>query len=265
MVRHRRPVRVRPARARRVRLRRRATRPPRACWSRPPWRWRNSRWRSTRAAGCRWPWPAASASGWRRACGPSCAAASSPARAGAAGGRPDAGPRRRPERDGSRPVTRSLQGRILTPAGLVEGSLRIGEDGRIAAIEGEPVALERAREPGAAAAARLHRPARARRRRPRHHGRRRRRAAGGAQACRARHDGAAGHDHDRADGGPARRAGAGRRTVPRRRAGRRPRAGHAPGGPYINKPASWARSRTSRGRCRWTSCRSCMRWRRSGC
>jgi len=46
-------------------------------------------------------------------------------------------------------VTRSLQGRILTPAGLVEGSLRIGEDGRIAAITGEPVAVERAREPGA--------------------------------------------------------------------------------------------------------------------
>ena len=39
----------------------------RACWSRPPWRWRNSRSRSTRAAGCRWPWPAASANGWRRA------------------------------------------------------------------------------------------------------------------------------------------------------------------------------------------------------
>jgi len=46
-------------------------------------------------------------------------------------------------------VTRSLQGRILTPAGLVEGRLRIGEDGRIAAITGEPVAVERAREPGA--------------------------------------------------------------------------------------------------------------------
>ena len=46
-------------------------------------------------------------------------------------------------------MTRSLQGRILTPAGLVEGSLRIGEDGRIAAITGEPVAVERAREPGA--------------------------------------------------------------------------------------------------------------------
>ena len=46
-------------------------------------------------------------------------------------------------------MTRSLQGRILTPAGLVEGSLRIAEDGRIAAITGEPVAVERAREPGA--------------------------------------------------------------------------------------------------------------------
>ena len=46
-------------------------------------------------------------------------------------------------------MTRSLQGRILTPAGLVEGSLRIGADGHIAAIEGEPVAIERAREPGA--------------------------------------------------------------------------------------------------------------------
>ena len=46
-------------------------------------------------------------------------------------------------------MSRSLQGRILTPAGLVEGVLRIGADGRIAAIEGAPVALERAREPGA--------------------------------------------------------------------------------------------------------------------
>ena len=46
-------------------------------------------------------------------------------------------------------MSRSLQGRILTPAGLVEGSLRIGADGHIAAIEGEPVAIERAREPGA--------------------------------------------------------------------------------------------------------------------
>jgi len=46
-------------------------------------------------------------------------------------------------------VTRSLPGRILTPTGIVEGVLRIGEDGRIAAIEGAPAALERAREPGA--------------------------------------------------------------------------------------------------------------------
>lgn len=45
-------------------------------------------------------------------------------------------------------MTRSLRGRILTPAGLVEGTLRIGPDGRIAAIEGEPVALERARDGG---------------------------------------------------------------------------------------------------------------------
>ena len=47
-------------------------------------------------------------------------------------------------------MTRSLEGRILTPAGLVEGTLRCTPDGRIAAIEGTPVALERAREPGAA-------------------------------------------------------------------------------------------------------------------
>lgn len=45
-------------------------------------------------------------------------------------------------------MTRSVQGRILTPAGLVEGTLRMGADGRIAAIEGEPVALERARDGG---------------------------------------------------------------------------------------------------------------------
>jgi N-acetylglucosamine-6-phosphate deacetylase len=45
-------------------------------------------------------------------------------------------------------VSRSLQGRILTPRGLVDGVLRIAEDGHIAAIEGTPVALERAREPG---------------------------------------------------------------------------------------------------------------------
>jgi N-acetylglucosamine-6-phosphate deacetylase len=46
-------------------------------------------------------------------------------------------------------VSRGLQGRILTPAGLVQGTLHIGPDGRIAGIEGTPVALERAREPGA--------------------------------------------------------------------------------------------------------------------
>jgi N-acetylglucosamine-6-phosphate deacetylase len=46
-------------------------------------------------------------------------------------------------------VTRSLQGRILTPAGLVEGTLRIGADGRIVAIEGSPVPLESARDGGA--------------------------------------------------------------------------------------------------------------------
>jgi len=46
-------------------------------------------------------------------------------------------------------VTRSLQGRILTPAGLVEGSLRIAAGGRIEAVEGVPIAGERARDPGA--------------------------------------------------------------------------------------------------------------------
>ena len=46
-------------------------------------------------------------------------------------------------------MSRSLQGRILTPAGLVEGVLRIGADGRIAAVEAVPIALERARDPGA--------------------------------------------------------------------------------------------------------------------
>ena len=43
-------------------------------------------------------------------------------------------------------MTRSLQGRILTPAGLVDGALRIGADGRIAAITGTPVAGEAARD-----------------------------------------------------------------------------------------------------------------------
>jgi N-acetylglucosamine-6-phosphate deacetylase len=46
-------------------------------------------------------------------------------------------------------VTRRLQGRILTPAGLVEGTLTIAADGRIAAIEGTAVDGERARESGA--------------------------------------------------------------------------------------------------------------------
>ena len=43
-------------------------------------------------------------------------------------------------------MTRSLQGRILTPAGLVEGTLRIGGDGRIAAVEGSSVATDAARD-----------------------------------------------------------------------------------------------------------------------
>jgi N-acetylglucosamine-6-phosphate deacetylase len=47
-------------------------------------------------------------------------------------------------------VTRHLKGRILTPAGLVDGTLRIGADGRIEAVEGTPLAGERAREAGAA-------------------------------------------------------------------------------------------------------------------
>jgi N-acetylglucosamine-6-phosphate deacetylase len=46
-------------------------------------------------------------------------------------------------------VSRSLEGRILTPAGLVEGSLRIAGDGRIEAVEGRPVDSARARDPGA--------------------------------------------------------------------------------------------------------------------
>jgi N-acetylglucosamine-6-phosphate deacetylase len=46
-------------------------------------------------------------------------------------------------------VTRSLKGRLLTPAGLVEGTLRFADDGRITAVEGTPIPLERAREPGA--------------------------------------------------------------------------------------------------------------------
>lgn len=43
-------------------------------------------------------------------------------------------------------MTRSLKGRILTPAGLLDGTLRIGADGRIAAIEGDPVDIASARE-----------------------------------------------------------------------------------------------------------------------
>jgi N-acetylglucosamine-6-phosphate deacetylase len=43
-------------------------------------------------------------------------------------------------------VTRTLEGRILTPRGAVDGTLRIGPDGRIAAIEGCRVAEGRERE-----------------------------------------------------------------------------------------------------------------------
>jgi N-acetylglucosamine-6-phosphate deacetylase len=43
-------------------------------------------------------------------------------------------------------VTRSLAGRIVTPAGLVDGTLRIRDDGRIEAIEGTPVDPQRERE-----------------------------------------------------------------------------------------------------------------------
>lgn len=46
-------------------------------------------------------------------------------------------------------MTRRLQGRILTPAGLLAGRLEIGDDGRIAGLSGDPLAIERAREPGA--------------------------------------------------------------------------------------------------------------------
>jgi N-acetylglucosamine-6-phosphate deacetylase len=46
-------------------------------------------------------------------------------------------------------VTRTLEGRILTPAGLLDGQLRIA-GGRIEAIEGRPLALAAAREAGAA-------------------------------------------------------------------------------------------------------------------
>lgn len=43
-------------------------------------------------------------------------------------------------------MTRTLKGRIVTPAGVVDGSLRIGTDGRIEAVEGKPVAAQAARE-----------------------------------------------------------------------------------------------------------------------
>ena len=43
-------------------------------------------------------------------------------------------------------MTRTLEGRILTPRGAVDGTLRIGPDGRIAAIEGCRVAEGRERE-----------------------------------------------------------------------------------------------------------------------
>jgi len=43
-------------------------------------------------------------------------------------------------------VTRTLAGRIVTPDGLVEGVLRIAEDGRIAAIEGTPLAAQATRD-----------------------------------------------------------------------------------------------------------------------
>lgn len=46
-------------------------------------------------------------------------------------------------------MTRTLKGRIVTPGGVLEGSLRIGPDGRIESIDGLPLAAERAREPGA--------------------------------------------------------------------------------------------------------------------
>lgn len=43
-------------------------------------------------------------------------------------------------------MTRTLRGRIVTPAGIVEGALRIGADGRIASIEGSHLPAERARD-----------------------------------------------------------------------------------------------------------------------
>ena len=43
-------------------------------------------------------------------------------------------------------MTRSVKGRILTPSGAVDGTLRIAGDGRIEAIEGSPVAAQRIRD-----------------------------------------------------------------------------------------------------------------------
>ena len=43
-------------------------------------------------------------------------------------------------------MTRTLTGRIVTPEGVVEGTLTVADDGRIAAIEGTPVDPQRARE-----------------------------------------------------------------------------------------------------------------------
>jgi N-acetylglucosamine-6-phosphate deacetylase len=43
-------------------------------------------------------------------------------------------------------VSRRLEGRIVTPTGLVDGTLRIADDGRIAAIEGTPVDPQRWRD-----------------------------------------------------------------------------------------------------------------------
>jgi N-acetylglucosamine-6-phosphate deacetylase len=43
-------------------------------------------------------------------------------------------------------VTRTLKGLIVTPSGVVDGTLRITADGRIESVEGTPVAAERARD-----------------------------------------------------------------------------------------------------------------------
>lgn len=45
-------------------------------------------------------------------------------------------------------MTRSLKGRILTPAGAVDGTLHIGPDGRIASVQGSPVDPRALREGG---------------------------------------------------------------------------------------------------------------------